>query len=272
MTSIPTTLRRFDVDRLRVQVESDASAAGNSAALAAAQFLRERLRAQECVRVIFAAAPSQDRALASLVAQPGIDWARVVAFHMDEYVGLHVGDPRSFGRYLTDRLFNIVRPGAIHLINGTADAEQETRRYAAEVTAAPIDLVLLGVGENGHIAFNEPGSAIDDEAPMRLVTLQRRSRQQQVNDGCFDRLTDVPTHALTLTVPTLLSARSMVAVVVGALKRESINQMLRGPVCPQSPASWLRLHAQAMLYLDQDAYSKDGFTHTPLDESTRRRA
>lgn len=272
MTSMPTTLWRFDVDRLRVQVEADASAAGDSAALAAAQFLRERLCAQERVRVIFAAAPSQGRALATLAAQPGIDWARLAAFHMDEYAGLGVGDPRSFGRYLTDRLFNIVRPGAIHLINGAADADWEIARYAGEVTAAPIDLVLLGVGENGHIAFNEPGSAIDDEAPMRLVSLDRRSRQQQINDGCFDRLADVPTHAFTLTVPTLLSARSMVAVVVGALKREPIGQMLRGPVGPQSPASWLRHHAQAMLYLDQDAYGKDGFTHTPLGESARRLA
>ena len=219
-----------------------------------------------------ASAPSQDRALATLAAQPGIDWTRVVAFHMDEYVGLDVGDPQSFGRYLTDRLFNIVRPGEIHLINGTADVDWEIARYAAEVTAAPIDLVLLGVGENGHIAFNEPGSACDDEAPMRLVRLDRRSRQQQINDGCFDRLADVPTHAFTLTLPTLLGASSMVAVVIGALKREPIDRMLRGPVGPQSPASWLRHHARALLCLDQDAYGEDSFTDTPLDESGRRRA
>lgn len=264
--------RNFEVDRLRVQVEADASAAGDSAAKAAAQFLRERLRAQDRVRVIFASAPSQDRALSTLAAEPDIDWARVIAFHMDEYIGLDVGDPRSFGRYLTVRLFNIVRPGAIHLINGKGEAEREIQRYATEVAAAPIDLVLLGVGENGHIAFNEPGSAIDDEASMRLVTLHERSRQQQVNDGCFDRLSDVPTHAFTLTLPTLLSGWSMVAVVIGALKREPVDRMLSGSAGPQSPASWLRQHDNALLFLDQDAYGKQDMPEPSLGKSARRRA
>lgn len=258
MTSTPTTgdqlsIDQLQVDQLRVQISADARTAGVAAGAAAAQLLRDRIAEQGRARVIFASAPSQDHALATLAAAPGIDWSRVTTFHMDEYVGLPLGHGQSFGRYLSDHLLDLVHPELAWVMDGMASAETELARYTAAITAAPIDLVLLGVGENGHVAFNEPGSAFNDPDPMRLVSLDLRSRQQQVNDGCFPILDEVPTQAYTLTVPTLIGARAMIAVVTGALKREAVTRMLSGEIDEQCPATVLRRHPQARLFVDLDA-------------------
>ncbi|MBO0881156.1 MAG: glucosamine-6-phosphate deaminase [Mycobacterium sp.] len=239
---------------LSVRVYSGRAELGQAAGQDIAVALRQRLAAQAEVRVVFASAPSQDSMLESLARQPGIDWSRITAFHMDEYLGLPTTAPQRFGAYLQRWLFDHVRPGRVELIGELADAAAEAGRYGRLVTAAPVDLVCLGIGENGHIAFNDPPLAsFADPEPARVVRLDERSRQQQVNDGCFPVLARVPTHAITLTIPTLMSARQLFCVVPGATKAAAVRAALHGPVDARCPASVLRRHRSCNLYLDTES-------------------
>lgn len=243
------------VDRLAVRVYEDREAAGTAAGSYTAAKIRELLSQQERVRMVFAAAPSQSETLRTLAAAPGIDWSRVTAFHMDEYVGLSREAPQSFVRFLCNALFDAVKPGEVHLIDGTRPPREECERYAALIRNAPIDIVCLGIGENGHIAFNEPPVAdFEDPELIKPVELDAASRIQQVNDGLFPSIDDVPTHALTLTVPALVSGAHLVCVVPGPTKREAVRCALRGPVTTECPASVLRRHADCALYVDADSY------------------
>jgi glucosamine-6-phosphate deaminase len=206
--------------------------------------------------VIFASAPSQEAFLAALTGEPGIDWSAVQVFHMDEYIGLEDGAAQSFGRWIATRLAS-VRPGRLELLQPGDDPDAEARRYASALAEAPIDLVCLGVGVNGHIAFNEPDLCrFDDLEMVRQTTLTPASRQQQVDDGCFGALDDVPVSALTLTIPALMSSGSVVAVVPGGHKADAVGKMLAGEVSEAVPASALRRHPQARMYLDTQAASK----------------
>lgn len=251
----PAPVATERVDRLSIEVHSDREALGLAAGIAVAARMRKLLATQEQVRMVFAAAPSQNELLLTLAAAPGVDWSRVTVFQMDEYVGLGAGDHRAFGHYLATHLFEQVAPGAVHLIDGTAPPEEECERYAILLLSEAIDVVCLGIGENGHLAFNDPPDVdFDDATPMKCVALASASRQQQVHDGCFAKLDDVPTHALTLTVPTLTAARETYCVVPGAAKRAAIERTLRGEVDPACPASILRRHDCARLYLDRDSY------------------
>ena len=243
------------VDRLDVHVYPNRAAMGAAAAQDVAAEMRARLADQASVRAIFASAPSQNELLADLAAAEGIDWSRVHAFHMDEYLGLPPGSPASFGAYLREHLFDMVRPGEVHLLDGSASPQAECRRYAALLAAAPIDVVCLGIGENGHLAFNDPPLArFDDPELVREVEITTASRQQQVHDGTFPSLDEVPRRAITLTIPSLVSAACMFCVVPGRLKRAAVRRTLRGPITPECPASILRRHQHARLYLDADAY------------------
>ena len=243
------------VDRLDVHVYPNRAAMGAAAAQDVAAEMRARLADQASVRAIFASAPSQNELLAGLAAAEGIDWSRVHAFHMDEYLGLPPGSPASFGAYLREHLFDMVRPGEVHLLDGSASPQAECRRYAALLAAAPIDVVCLGIGENGHLAFNDPPLArFDDPELVREVEIATDSRQQQVHDGTFPSLDEVPRRAITLTIPALVSAACMFCVVPGRLKRAAVRRTLRGPITPECPASILRRHQHARLYLDADAY------------------
>ena len=253
--AVPSPVAEEHVDRLSVEVYADRAALGLAAGTAVANRMRELLASQEGVRMVFAAAPSQDELLATLVAAPDVDWSRVTAFHMDEYLGLAPGDRRSFGRYLATRLFASVEPGNVHIIDGSAAPDAECERYAGILLSDRIDILCLGIGENGHLAFNDPPHVdFDDPAAIKAVALAPASRRQQVNDGCFAKLADVPTHALTLTVPTLMAADEAHCVVPGAGKRAAVERTLRGAVEPACPASILRGHGHARLYLDRDSY------------------
>ena len=249
---MPTT---ETVDRLQVRVYPSRDAMGAAAARDVTARLRARLANQAAVRAIFASAPSQNELLAGLAAAQGIDWSRVHAFHMDEYLGLPPGSPATFGTYLREHLFDLVQPGEVHLIDGSAAPNPECRRYAALLAAAPIDLVCLGIGENGHVAFNDPPVArFDDPDLVREVEIATASRQQQVHDGTFGSLDEVPRRAITLTIPALVSAAHMFCVVPGRLKRAAVSCTLRGPITADCPASILRRHQDATLYLDVEAY------------------
>jgi glucosamine-6-phosphate deaminase len=242
------------VDQLRVLVFADRASAGAAAGEAAARCLTASLGARGSARAIFAAAPSQDELLTHLARRADIAWAGVTAFQMDEYVGLARSSPQRFAHYLAERLFDSTAPGKVNVMHGQEPVRDECKRYAALLADGPIDLVCLGIGENGHLAFNDPGSAdFSDPRPVATVTLTRESRQQQVHDGCFARLDDVPLRALTLTIPTLLRGRELHCIVPGARKRAAVTTALLGPVAPDCPASILRAHPCATLYLDPES-------------------
>ncbi len=251
-------IAQFQVDALAVRVYEDRAHMGHAAARHAARTVIARQAAAGEVRLILAAAPSQDEMLAGLVAEPGIDWTRVTAFHMDEYLGLGPDHPASFRRYLSEHLFGIVgiAPARLRLIPG----EQTERPLAAclayedALRAEPVDLVCAGIGENGHLAFNDPPVAdFLDPVWVKVVRLDEACRTQQVHDGCFARLADVPTHAYTLTVPALLAAPVVSVVVPGPRKADAVLATLRGPIAESCPASALRRHPGATLFLDRES-------------------
>jgi glucosamine-6-phosphate deaminase len=248
----PVATRR--VDLLDVRVCADRAVLGEAAAAEAAAAMRAAQAERGRVRVAFAAAPSQIEFLAALAATPGLDWSRVTAFQLDDYVGLPRDAPQRFARFLREHLFDRVRPGKVQAIGAAQDATDagaECRRYAALLAAGPLDLVCLGIGENGHLAFNDPPVAdFTDPEAVKLVELDEACRRQQVNDGCFSALDRVPTHAITLTIPTLLGGRRLVCVVPGPSKREAVRLALTGPIATICPASILRTHPACTLYLD----------------------
>ena len=249
----PAPVLRFG--ELSVRRLADRQALGEAAAADIAACLRRILAGGRSPRVIFAAAPSQNEMLAGLVAAEGIEWSRITAFHMDEYIGLPAHARQRFARFLDERLYRQVHPNAIHVIGELTDPEAECRRYATLLKEAPIDVVCLGIGENGHIAFNDPPLAdFADPRTMRVVELDEVSRRQQVHDGCFRQLSEVPRRALTLTIPTLLSGRHLFCSVPGATKRAAVERALYGPIDPTCPASILRTHPDCTLYVDADSW------------------
>jgi glucosamine-6-phosphate deaminase len=232
---------------------------GRAAARAVAATLHGIIAERGAARVIFACAPSQDEFLAALTDPSAcgskIDWSRVTAFHMDDYVGLGGDDPRSFRKYLRRHLLSKVTIGRFHpLMAEDGDAAAVCVRYAAWLAEGPVDLICLGIGENGHIAFNDPGVAeFDDPALVKVVELDAKCRQQQVNDGCFPTLNDVPKQAFTLTIPVFRRAKRLSIHVPGSRKAAAVQSLLKGPISPDCPATILRMHPDACLYLDADS-------------------
>jgi glucosamine-6-phosphate deaminase len=242
---------------LTVRIHPDRQAMGRAAAHDIAADLRGRLVAQPAVRMIFASAPSQKEMLDALRSEPGIDWRRVTAFHMDEYIGLPPSAPERFGTWLRAAFFDPLRIGEVHLMDPDVGPEKCAADYAALLAAAPIDIVCLGIGLNGHIAFNDPPVAdFHDPKTIKIVELDQECRLQQVLDGCFADLDSVPHRAITLTVPRLLDADRLFCVVPGPLKREAVRRTLSSPIGPACPATALRLHARCALYLDTDSASE----------------
>ena len=249
-------LREFKVDRLKVKVFPDRAGLGAAAGLAAAARIRAIEQGRELLNLLFAAAPSQGETLDALCREPGVDWGRFDAFHLDEYLGLPAGAPQSFGRWLKERLFDRVPFHRVFCIDGSAaDAAEECARYTRLLQEHPLDLAFLGIGENGHLAFNDPGVA-DFQDPLWVKVVEELDptcRQQQVNDGQFGNLAEVPTRAITLTVPALFSARCALVLVPGGRKAEIVRRTLQGPIDASCPASILRRHADACLFLDRDS-------------------
>lgn len=245
------------VEQLNIEVFPDRLSMGESAAADAARHLRQLLKQQQQVRIIFAAAPSQNEFLAALSQAEDIDWSRVVAFHMDEYIGLPAGSEALFSHYLQQHLFDVVCPAEVHFIPSSGMPEQLCRDYAHLLQQVPIDMVCLGIGENGHLAFNDPPVAdFNDPHVMKVVQLDGACRQQQVNDGCFPSLAAVPTHALTLTIPTLMAAGRLFCMVPGKNKRQAIAGVLNQPTSVSCPATILRSHPACTLYTDTDGYGE----------------
>jgi glucosamine-6-phosphate deaminase len=246
-------------DRLVTDVLPDRPAVGAAAATYVAGRLRTILSTVERARVIFAAAASQNEFLGALAEEDGVDWSRVVAFHLDEYVGLPLGDERSFGEWLERRIWSRVQPGRIEKLDGgaaAADADAECDRYGRLIAAGGINLALIGVGENGHLAFNDPHVAdFDDPLVVKPVEIDDTSRRQQVRDGAFPTFESVPRLAMTVTMSTILASRAISVVVPGAQKASAVERMLRGPIEPACPASVLRRHPDARMFIDEAAMS-----------------
>jgi glucosamine-6-phosphate deaminase len=254
----PTTIARFFVDSLEVLVFENRALAGHAAAQGVAQEIVRRQRTTGRTNVVFAAAPSQSEFLAGLVAYPEINWSKVVAYHMDEYLGIGADHPVSFRRYLQEHCFRLVGLAGdrLRLIPGE-QADRPLRTcldYEEILRAEPTDVVCAGIGENGHLAFNDPPVAdFLDPVLVKLVRLDAACRNQQLNDGCFERLADVPTHAYTLTIPALLGAPVVSVIVPGPRKANAVLNTLRGPINEACPATALRRHPGAKLYLDRDS-------------------
>lgn len=238
-------------DGLSWRVYSDRESMGAAAAMYTEGLIQALLAHQKEIRMIFAAAPSQNEVLRNLAESPNIDWNRIVAFHMDEYVGLDPAAPQGFGNFLRDRLFGKVPFKSVNYL-------QEAESYAKLLEAAPVDICCLGIGENGHIAFNDPPVAdFEDPKTVKVVQLDEVCRQQQVNDGCFQRLSEVPTHAMTLTIPTLFHCSHLVCTVPASTKREAVHHLLHdSEISTANPSSIMRKHASATLFLETESFGE----------------
>jgi glucosamine-6-phosphate deaminase len=244
------------VPQSRIRVASTVDEVAADAARVAADAIIAGIEARGTAHVLFASAPSQEAMLACLARDPRVDWSAVRSLHMDEYVGLSPDAPQSFGRWLEDRLPEAALAGFSRL-RTDGDVAAEVARYAALIGRARLDVTCLGVGVNGHVAFNEPhDAAFDDPDVLRLVELDVASRQQQVDEGLFADLDAVPSSAVTLTVPVLMSARTMVSTVLGPHKAAAVAQALQGQVSVACPASVMQQHPDAHWFLDRPAASQ----------------
>ena len=250
-------LTRFHVDALSVEVHASKLDLGRAAADHAATFIRSAVDLQGRARIIIGTGPSQNEVIGALTARPDLDWGAIEVFHMDEYVGLPASHPASFRRWLKEHVADVVRPGAVHYLRGdAADIEEEQRRYAVLLEQAPVDISFLGFGENGHIAFNDPHVAdFHDPVLVKQVVMDERCRMQQVNEGHFPNLGAVPPQALTLTCPALLAAEHLISSVPDRRKAEAVRNALEGPITPACPASVVRTHRDAWLFLEPESAS-----------------
>jgi glucosamine-6-phosphate deaminase len=253
-----TQVREMTANKMKVKIYETRLQMGDEAAYDVGKKIKELLLKREFVNIIFAAAPSQNEFLSSLCKQQDVDWSRVNAFHMDEYVGLDENAPQSFGQFLKERIFDKVPINKVYYINGNADdPDAECLRYTNLLKQFPADIVCMGIGENAHIAFNDPHVAdFEDPLMVKVVALDEVSRQQQVHDGCFEHIEDVPAFAITLTVPALLQANSIYCLVPGTNKAAAIYYTINSEVNENYPSTSLRNHNNVILYLDKDSEAR----------------
>jgi len=243
-------------DRMQVRIFQTNQLMGQAAARDFAESLSKILRKQEKAAIIFACANSQLTFLNSLRDVKGIAWDRIIVFHMDEYLGMSDQHPASFARFIREKLVEAVRPGGFYPLNGDApDARTELKRYTDLMRKYPPHVCVLGIGENGHLAFNDPPADFHTKELIHIVNLDPACRTQQVNEGHFPTLDKVPKQALSLTVPALLAPEHVLAIVPEKRKAAAIQAALNGPVSPDCPASILRTHSNVALYLDKDSAS-----------------
>lgn len=241
----------FQKEKLTVEIYESRAQMAQAAAREIEAAIADIIRRKGSCNVIFAAAPSQSDTLRHLAMSKCIDWGKVNAFHMDEYVGLPREAPQGFANFLRAALFDRLPFGSVNCMDSMAPAAEESARYAKLLEKMPPDLVIMGIGENGHIAFNDPPVAdFADPLSVKLVTLEEACRLQQVHDGCFAQLDQVPETALTLTIPAMLAAEKIVCIVPAATKAEAVSRTLNMPVSEACPATVLRRHPNARLYLD----------------------
>jgi glucosamine-6-phosphate deaminase len=235
---------------MTLRIFADKAALAREAAAHAARLIRAAIADRGTARILVATGLSQVEFLEALVSAPNVSWRDVEMFHLDEYVGLPVGHPASFRRYLLERLIRPTGMTRVHLLDGEAKPEETSERVGRLLAAALVDVAFVGIGENGHIAFNDPPANFEIETPYIIVHLDEACRQQQVGEGWFPSLADVPERAITISVRQLLKSKAIVSVVPEARKAEAVARSLEGPVSPMAPASILRTHPEVTLYLD----------------------
>jgi glucosamine-6-phosphate deaminase len=242
-------------DRAQVYLHPSRSALAQEAAAQAADIMRAAVGARGVAHVMFATGNSQLEFIEALVRSgDDVPWADTVVFHMDEYVGVAPDHPAGFQRWIRQRIVDRVHPRAAYYVEGLGDAGEECRRYAALLAEHPLDLCCLGIGENGHLAFNDPPVAdFDDPLDVKVVELEAACRQQQVNEGHFPDVASVPSHAITVTIPALLRAQQVLAVVPEARKAEPVRAALTGPISTSCPASALRTISHVSVHLEPES-------------------
>src|SRR3954452_15886358 len=233
-----------------IRVFDDRNALGQAAADQAASAIRSAIRDRAQARIVAATAASQQEFLEVLTSAPGIDWPSVEAFHLDEYIGLPITHPGSFRKMLLEQLINKTGILKYHLLDGDGDVDKVVANASAALASAPVDVAFLGVGENGHLAFNDPPADFETEEPYLLVALDEACRKQQVGEAWFADISQVPTHAISMSVRQVLKAKELLAVVPDARKAKAIKACFEGDITPMAPASVLRTHPDTTIYLD----------------------
>lgn len=251
-------LKEINADKLKVKIFENRTQMGECAASEISACIKALQEVKDEINIIFAAAPSQNDTIASLIATEGIKWDKINAFHMDEYIGLPTDAPQGFGNFLNACLFNKVNFKSVNYINdGNADYQKTCERYTELLKAHPIDIVCLGIGENAHIAFNDPWVCdFEDSEVIKRVPLDEVCRNQQVNDGCFAKIDDVPKYAVTLTVPTLFGADYLFCTVPAPTKANAVYNTINAEINEDVPATIMRTHKSAVMYCDKDSGAK----------------
>ncbi|MGH9840664.1 MAG: glucosamine-6-phosphate deaminase [Blastocatellia bacterium] len=226
---------------------------GEAVAAQAADAIKRAISMRGQARIIAATGASQFEFLKALTTTPGIDWSKVEMFHLDEYVGLPITHPASFRKYLLERLIEPTGLSNYHLLDGEADPNEVCRSVGEAISASPIDAAFVGIGENGHLAFNDPPADFETEEPYIVVNLDEACRRQQVGEGWFAGLDDVPKQAISMTVHQILNAREIVCIVPDARKAQAVKDCFENEISPQFPASILRTHGNTIGYLDKES-------------------
>lgn len=252
------TYEKNKVDRLDVKIFKTRTEMGIAAAKEAANYLRELGKKKDEINILFAAAPSQDDIYGALIKEKEIPWDKINAMQLDDYIGINSNAPQRFANYLKSHIFDHVPIKQVLMINSENSCiEDELERYNEILKNHPVDISFIGIGENGHIAFNDPSVAdFDDEKSIKIVELEEASQIQQVNDGCFERVEDVPKKALTVTIPAILKAERVFCVVPCSTKADSVRDTLNEEITTKHPATILRKHVNATLYLDTNSAAK----------------
>src|SRR5438874_1706769 len=240
---------------MEVKTYVDRLTMSRAAARHAAEALRDEIGARGAARIVAATGASQFDFLEALTAAPAIDWTRVEMFHLDEYVGLPLNHPASFRKYLLERLIHKVGITRYHLLDGNGNPTEAVRRVGEALRSAPVDVAFAGIGENGHLAFNDPPADFQTEDAYLVVTLDEACRRQQVGEGWFADISEVPRQAISMSVRQILKSKEIIAVVPDARKAQAVKLCFEGEISPMTPASILRTHPAATLYLDKASAS-----------------
>lgn len=250
--------KEFKAGNLTVKIYNTRQEVGEIAAKEASEEIKKVIMQTGKCNIIFAAAPSQNEFLEVLANDKTIDFSKINAFHMDEYIGIPSDAPQGFGNFLKEKIFSKVSFKTVNYINGNAiDVDEECDRYKMLLQNNPIDVVCMGIGENAHIAFNDPHVAkFNDEKMVKVVDLDEKCRIQQVNDGCFKHIDEVPTHAITLTIPTLISVNRIFCMVPSQTKANAVFNTVNSEISEKYPATILKKHNFAIMYLDKDSAQK----------------
>lgn len=241
------------MSQLQIKILEDKDSLGRAAADQAAASIRQAIRQRGAARIIAATGASQFEFLDALTAASDIDWSSVEVFHLDEYIGLPITHPASFRKYLLERLINKTGITRYHFLEGDGDAQRSVAAVGREIQREPVDIAFAGIGENAHLAFNDPPADFEIEDPYLVVRLDQTCRQQQVNEGWFGSIAEVPVQAISMSVRQILRAREIIIVVPDERKAEAVKNSLEGEITPMVPASILRRHPNATIYLDRDS-------------------